>query len=687
MSGEKYSTIEEIKEGLQSEYNDAVKNYNENKYKDFLRNLRVALEWLAKLTILEMSDNETIANEILQGKRNSDYRFFGTSESSDLLILASRVCWNNRKTTGKDARFLSNAFLNFVNVYKCSSADHHAELFDKNTEIVHLCAASIPFFVDHVCKNSLFSSDTINFLSRLKKFDLDKSAYYNGLIAEERLKHTNAIGEKNQKIGELEKSLRDAEAQKKDAQKELNKCLQNKQSAEKELKKLRDQNREQDSKLAKHGSKIKALGEQLTEKDSIIEQYKTKLEELNKTIADNGGSISEKDSIIKEKEIEIKKLKSKKKELEINDALFESSAEKPDDIADESIAFADYMSKKLFEAFRVPWKVDEDRLDDDQLDLIERTNDKNMLVTGCAGSGKSIIAMLKAEQLARSGASVILIAYTKSLSAFMREGVDEKNLPYNFYFYHNWQKTKPAADYIIVDEIQDFELDEIKEFIKAARKHYFFFGDWAQSVYGSFKNNATEAEVKQLTGLTPLVLYTNYRLPKNIAKITQDYVGINVKEYCEKDYQNDERSMPRFVKFNDLDEQVRAIRDIVEQHAGQSVGILLPQNDDVKYLSQTLKDIGVDNEAKFNDKSEDAYFDSLYELQFKSPLPKILTYHSAKGLQFDVVILPMYEGSKDRNILYVAMTRTVHHLYVLYSTPNLMPPLSNVPLNLYFQEL
>ena len=686
MSGEKYSTIEEIKEGLQSEYNDAVKKFNENKYKDFLRNLRVALEWLAKLTIFEMSYDETAANEILQGKKNAYYHLNvdGPLESSALLLMASRVCGNNRKIIEKHSRFLSNEFFKFLNIYKRSSSDHHANVFDKNTNVIYLCAASIPFFIDYVRNHSLFSPGTINFLSGLNKFDLDHTAYFNKIISEERLQHTKAIGEKNKELAEKENQLRDANTEKDNAQKEYNKCLVQKQAAEKELEKLRDLSRKQDSNLAKHGNTIKDLRGQIAEKDK---QYEDKKKELEKKISEYKTTIGEKDSIIKEKEIEIEKLKSKKKELEINDALFESSAEKPDDIADESIAFADYMSKKLFEAFRVPWKIDEDRLDDDQLDLVERTNDKNMLVTGCAGSGKSIIAMLKAEQLARSGASVILIAYTKSLSAFMREGVDEKNLPYYFYFYHNWQKTKPAADYIIVDEIQDFELDEIKEFIKAARKHYFFFGDWAQSVYGSFKNNATEAEVKQLTGLTPLVLYTNYRLPKNVAKITQDYVGVNVKEYCEKDYQNDERSMPRFVKFNDLDEQVRAIRDIVDQHAGQSVGILLPKNDDVKYLSQTLKDIGVDNEAKFNDKSEDAYFDSLYELQFKSPLPKIMTYHSAKGLQFDVVILPMYEGSKDRNILYVAMTRTVHHLYVLYSTPNLMPPLSNVPLNLYFQEL
>ena len=44
----------------------------------------------------------------------------------------------------------------------------------------------------------------------------------------------------------------------------------------------------------------------------------------------------------------------------------------------------------------------------------------------------------------------------------------------------------PSADYIIVDEIQDFELKEIQEFMNAAKKHFLFFGDSAQSIYTRF---------------------------------------------------------------------------------------------------------------------------------------------------------------------------------------------------------
>ena len=64
-----------------------------------------------------------------------------------------------------------------------------------------------------------------------------------------------------------------------------------------------------------------------------------------------------------------------------------------------------------------------------------------------------------------------------------------------------------------------------------------------------------------------------------------------------------------------------------------------------------------------------------------------MTYHSAKGLQFETVFLPMIEdfnddGNSSRKALYVAMTRTYRNLYLLYSH-SLPEPLSKIPIELY----
>ena len=67
-----------------------------------------------------------------------------------------------------------------------------------------------------------------------------------------------------------------------------------------------------------------------------------------------------------------------------------------------------------------------------------------------------------------------------------------------------------------------------------------------------------------------------------------------------------------------------------------------------------------------------------------------MTYHSAKGLQFEAVFLPAISSlsdDKDRKkseqkALYVAMTRTYRYLYIMYSG-RLPAPLSGVPGTLY----
>lgn len=113
-------------------------------------------------------------------------------------------------------------------------------------------------------------------------------------------------------------------------------------------------------------------------------------------------------------------------------------------------------------------------MDDDQLDLIGDNIGKSMIVAGCAGSGKSVIAMYKAQQILESGGDVILIAYTKSLNRYMCQG-KANTLDKKFFYHWQWiDQGMPSADYIIVDEIQDFDKQEILQFIHAAKNAFIF---------------------------------------------------------------------------------------------------------------------------------------------------------------------------------------------------------------------
>ena len=132
------------------------------------------------------------------------------------------------------------------------------------------------------------------------------------------------------------------------------------------------------------------------------------------------------------------------------------------------------------------WMIIESELDEDQLKVLMATNDKSCLVSGCAGSGKSVLALIKAQRIQKEkGNNYQIIVFTKALCNYMNAGRKILGLQRDFYHHWYWQNRmrKPKADYVIVDEIQDFTREEIQEFINATNKNFFFFGDTAQSIY------------------------------------------------------------------------------------------------------------------------------------------------------------------------------------------------------------
>lgn len=341
------------------------------------------------------------------------------------------------------------------------------------------------------------------------------------------------------------------------------------------------------------------------------------------------------------------------------------------------------------------WMIIESELDDDQLKVLMATNDKSCVVSGCAGSGKSVLALIKAQRIQKEkGNNYQIIVYTKALCNYMNAGRDTLGLEKDFYYHWQWQNMgRPKADYVIVDEIQDFTREEIQEFINATNKNFFFFGDTAQSIYNGLDGKVT-MPVNSINRMFPegkepknFPLYRNYRLPLPVARIAQ-YVGIGLDPFDEKTYKSRENAIPRFIQKSSFDEQIRAIARIINSGTVEDVGILLPHNNEVRIASTLLNKYGINHEAKYKD--EEDWHNGVNNLDFNTSNPKVMTYHSAKGLQFGTVFLPgvsPLSGDSQKSIseqkaLYVAMTRTYRNLYILYS--GILPtPLNQVPSNLY----
>src|SRR5574344_346153 len=246
------------------------------------------------------------------------------------------------------------------------------------------------------------------------------------------------------------------------------------------------------------------------------------------------------------------------------------------------------------------WMIIESELDDDQLNVFKATNEKSCVVSGCAGSGKSVLALIKAQRIQNEkGDNSQIIVLTKALCKYMNDGRETLGLQNNFDYYYTWRNNKycPTADYTIVDEIQDFTKDEIQEFLNSTKKNFFFFGDTAQSIYQGLKDTIPVHAINRLFDYKNepknFELYRNYRLPIPVAKITQ-FVGIDLEPYNELKYKSRENAVPRIIKYPDLPAQIKAIAEIIRKNNLSDVAILLPHNTEVESVCIMLSDNNID---------------------------------------------------------------------------------------------
>lgn len=95
--------------------------------------------------------------------------------------------------------------------------------------------------------------------------------------------------------------------------------------------------------------------------------------------------------------------------------------------------------------------------------------------------------------------------------------------------------------------------------------------------------------------------------------------------------------------------------------------------------------VGFRHEFKMKDNDSDSL-----DLDFDSDNPKVLTFHSSKGLQFETVFIPFCDYpyhdawfiKNYQNPLYVALTRTYRNLYITH-TERLSPFIQGISATKY----
>lgn len=340
--------------------------------------------------------------------------------------------------------------------------------------------------------------------------------------------------------------------------------------------------------------------------------------------------------------------------------------------------------------------VKDSELDDYQVKVINKKTDNSYIVKGCAGSGKSILALWKAKQIQEGGkGSYLYVVYTKALRQYMSDGIKQvglsENNVVNFDACFQWGRDdygelqrgvwkKGAYDYVIVDEAQDFSRDDIELLKSKARKALLVYGDTAQQLYKFLKDKQTISmeDIQYFTKFPVEQLVFNHRLPKKIAHVAQ-YLNSESDELEER-CTEEGTEKPKILKYNTKQEQFAAIANLIKNKGMEDVGILFRNNKEVDEAYDYFTNEGIEVEAKSHRHKD--------ELDFTSDNPKLMTYHSSKGLQFENVFIPecTAEGADDRNPLYVAITRTYRTLYIMHSG-NLSCFFDDIPTDLYDDSL
>lgn len=351
--------------------------------------------------------------------------------------------------------------------------------------------------------------------------------------------------------------------------------------------------------------------------------------------------------------------------------------------------------------FSKKWFIEFSELDETQMEIYEDRN-FNFVVLGCAGSGKSILALHKLFQIlgskSRGFDSYLFTVYTKALLIFFRDGLDiflkENHENKDLYDLNidesniininrvDIDKIKESKEYLIVDEFQDIGASVFFS-LKEKFNNVMLFGDFEQMLYDK-ENPIDRRKMTSIFGESLKIYELNktYRLPYEIADFAGQIINSNIKNKCIEE--ESDMYLPNIIKCEEVGgeyyfkNEIEFVINQIHKNDLKDVGIMVHRNDSAQMVLDLVReqvevvysesDRDMPNICyKINEDDEELGFISEDSIT-------ILTFHSSKGTQFENVFVVKCDcksiKSKKHNYdkaLFVACTRTAKNLYITHS--------------------
>ena len=343
-------------------------------------------------------------------------------------------------------------------------------------------------------------------------------------------------------------------------------------------------------------------------------------------------------------------------------------------------------------------------LDENQREVIFKSLEKdNHLIFGPAGCGKTAITLYCAKSLQDTGKNYLILVYTWVLKNFISSAANDLKIPQEnittFYswiwhhlpeairdrdyneddkfnrwvddllsFYERHPAEIPNYEYVLIDEAQDFN-PNVSKLLHLISNNLFIAGDTAQSLYtGVFNNERLISMWQPLSKKSELV--HNYRNPKAVAKVAALFVD-NTSYIAEKFLSlvkgKNFEMKPILYYVDSPSEQISIVSDLIKQTRGsERLGILFRTNSEVNSTANLFRNERIDFQIA------SSRYNGNYN--FLTTKPTLATIHSAKGLEFDWIVLPNLnsfvwdkykDDPNDRRLFFVALTRTKNRLYLI----------------------
>ncbi|MCM1311588.1 MAG: UvrD-helicase domain-containing protein [Bacteroides sp.] len=330
------------------------------------------------------------------------------------------------------------------------------------------------------------------------------------------------------------------------------------------------------------------------------------------------------------------------------------------------------------------------------------TSFRNQWIQGFAGSGKSVLLAYAAKTILAKNpdSSILVVVFTKSLVEMFKADFKELGLDSKVTIdtYYGFMKGSSNYDYILCDEVQDLIPRVICE-MNARGSNIIVAGDSNQSIYDSDPRwreaTVTPSQIGRLINGEPYELGIIHRLSRSIIDAVQRFLPRMNIFSSKRDMTKDDTQ----IRLCTAPSEAKEVKYIMEQatkavNVGDSTAVLIPTAQKIiKFVNQALSDAGKPEWVETTNNWGRIDFGAMNSHLRRNGIKMqyigngygsfdendhriiIMTFHSAKSLDFENVFIPyanasMYISPNDslaKTLFMVAMTRTRKNLYITYN--------------------